>query len=125
MLQQDNYSLRQKLSKQDIEIHRLKQENDQLHKEINQLKRMEKMAAPVPKYSSFHARNFQDPQSAELEYASQLNHVEVTDLEKKLEKAEAELRETQAELHLNQGGFKYSNVELKQILEKVLSFQRL
>ena len=124
MIQQDNYNLRQKLSKQDIEIHRLKQENDQLHKEINQLKRTKKIAAPVLKYSNFHAEYLQDPQSTELEYASQLVHVKVTDLEKKLEQTEAELRQTQAELQLNQGGCNCSDVELKQMLEKVLSFQR-
>ena len=124
MIQRDNYNLRQKLTKQDIEIHMLKQENDQLHKEINHFKRMEMIAATVPKYSSFHARNFQDPQPNQQEYASQLVHVEKTDLEKKLEQTEAELRQTQAELQLNQGGCNCSDVELKQMLEKVLSFQR-
>ena len=123
-MQRDNYNLRQKLAKQDIEIHMLKQENDQLHKEINHFKRMEMMAATVPKYSSFHARNFQDPQPNQQEYASQLVHVEKTDLEKKLEQTEAELRQTQAELQLNQVGCKYSDVELKQMLEKVSSIQR-
>ena len=125
VIQRNNYNLRQKLAKQDIEIHMLKQENDQLHKEINHFKRMEMMAATVPKYSSLHARNFQDPQPNQQEYASQLVHVEKTDLEKKLEQTEAELRQTQAELQLNQVGCKYSDVELKQMLEKVLSFQRL
>ena len=123
-MQRDIYNLRQKLTKQDIEIHRLKQENDQLHKEINQLKRTKKIAAPVLKYSNFHAGYLQDPQSTELEYASQLVHVKVTDLEKKLEQTEAELRQTQAELQLNQVGCKYSDVELKQMLEKVSSIQR-
>ena len=123
-MQRDIYNLRQKLTKQDIEIHMLKQENDQLHKEINHFKRMEMMAATVPKYSSFHARNFQDPQPNQQEYASQLVHVEKTDLEKKLEQTEAELRQTQAELQLNQVGCKYSDVELKQMLEKVSSIQR-
>ena len=123
-MQRDIYNLRQKLTKQDIEIHMLKQENDQLHKEINHFKRMEMMAATVPKYSSFHARNFQDPQPNQQEYASQLVHVEKTDLEKKLEQTEAELRQTQAELQLNQVGCKYSDVGLEKMLEKVLTFQR-
>ena len=137
-MQRDIYNLRQKLTKQDIEIHMLKQENDQLHKEINHFKRMEMMAATVPKYSSFHARNFQDPQPNQQEYALQLVHVEKTDLEKKLEQTEAELRQTQAELRrtqaelrqtqaelqLNQVGCKCSDVELKQMLEKVSSIQR-
>ena len=124
VIQRDNYNLRQKLAKQDIEIHMLKQENDQLRKENKHLKRMEMMTATVPKYSSFHARNFQDPQPNQQEYASQLVHVEKTDLEKKLEQTEAELRQTQAELQLNQVGCKYSDVELKQMLEKVSSIQR-
>ena len=51
-----------KLSKVDIEIDRLRQENNRLHLENEHLQRMLKMAPPVPNDSSFQDKGHQNPQ---------------------------------------------------------------
>ena len=120
---------RQKLTKADIEIDRLRQENERLHMEMDQMQRMREMAPPAPSYGGLRdPRDPRDPRdrsrSPEPGYASRSVHVEVAELKDKLEQTQTELRRTQAELRLNQGDYERSHVELEQMQEKVLAFHK-
>ncbi len=107
---------RQKLTKADIEIDRLRQENDRLHIELDRMRDM----PPPPSYG-LRERS----RSPEPGYASRSVHVEVAELKDKLEQTQNELRRTQAELRLNAGDYERSHVELEQMQEKVcLIFKR-
>ena len=81
---------RQKLTKADIEIDRLRQENERLHMEMDQMQRMREMAPPAPSYGGLRdPRDPRDPRdrsrSPEPGYASRSVHVEVAELKDKLE----------------------------------------
>ena len=101
---------RQKLTKADIEIDRLRQENDRLHMELDRMRDM-----PPPPAYGLRDRS----RSPEPGYASRSVHVEVAELKDKLEQTQTELRRTQAELRLNTGDYERSHVELEQMQEKV------
>ena len=116
------------MTKAEIEIDRLRQENDRLHTqnmEMDQMIRMQKeMAPPLPNYGGLRDGlrdgGLRDrSRSPEPGYASRSVHVEVAELKDKLEQTQTELRRTQAELRLNQGDYERSHVELEQMQEKV------
>ena len=116
------------MTKAEIEIDRLRQENDRLHAQNmeneNMIRMQREMAPPLPNYGGLR-EGLRDgglrdrSRSPEPGYASRSVHVEVAELKDKLEQTQTELRRTQAELRLNQGDYERSHVELEQMQEKV------
>ncbi|QQP36767.1 Uncharacterized protein FKW44_021963, partial [Caligus rogercresseyi] len=97
---------RQKYTKAEIEVDRLRQDNDRLHIEMDRLRETMRDREPYtrasPQPSSYAARSA----------------VEIAELADKLDKSQAELRRVQAELRLNTSDYDRSHVELEQMQEK-------
>ena len=118
------------------EIHRLREENEQLHMENNQFQRMQETVSPLPNYSILQNRgrkDFQYPWDQfrffEPKFTSQSVHLEIAELKHKLkqnqvvlQQTQTLLQQTQAELQLNQGNYNRCQKELEQMQEKVFSF---
>ena len=125
------------------EIHRLREENEQLHMENNQFQRMQETVSPLPNYSILQNRGRKDSQYPwdqfkflEPKLTSQSVHLEIAELKHKLkqtqtvlqqnqavlQKTQTLLQQTQAELRLNQGNYNRCQKELEQMQIKVLAF---
>ena len=110
MIIEENSNLRQKVTRADIEIASLRQENEQLHMDIGQLKQILESVPPVPKYGDLQDRgllqNTQYPwdksRSPELGFVSQSVHVEIIKLKDELEATKTQLRKTQTQLQQTQ-----------------------
>ena len=88
MIIEENSNLRQKLTRADIKIARLIQENQKLQVNIDQLQSIKKMEPPLPNHSSLRDSVLQDPsdpldksQSPETGFTSQSVLVEVAEID--------------------------------------------
>ena len=121
MIIEENSNLRQKLTRADIEIARLIQENQKLQMNIDRLQSIKEMEPPLPNHSSLRDSVLQDPsdpldksQSPETGFTSQSVLVEVAEIKNKLEQTETQLQQTKTQLQETQTQLQQTQAELRQ-----------
>lgn len=121
---------RQKLKGAEMEVERLRQDNDRLHMELDRVSRRDMVVDPYgpppgmdgcgPPGVGPRSRG-RSPEHGGGAFSAR-SAIEIAELQDKLEKTNADLRRAQTELRLNQSDYDRSHVELEQMQEKVKTF---